>query len=335
MVTIKDIARSAGVSHTTVSRALNDSPLIKNETKKKIREIAEQLDYVPNLSAKGLVNQKKYLIGLFFSSIHQGTSSSFLADTIAGIRNALDGNYGLSVESIDTLDQEKDAKLQRYDGVIVMSQSDEDQPFIDYLKQQAIPFVVVNRCIPDKSIYNVFANDAEGVTQAIDYAIRLGHKKIAYIGGKENFRSTNERKKGVLESLRKAGLLIENDYFLTGDYSLQSGLEQMNQLLSLPELPTLVFCGNDDMAIGALRSITLAGFSVPQDISLIGFDDSPVVSYLNPPLTTVHKPLREISEQGTKMLLSLIQGTPPSKKKVQLTTTLNIRQSVKEANSRS
>ena len=132
MVTIKDIAKAAGVSHTTVSRALNNSSLIKNETKQKIRQLAKEMNYSPNYSAKGLVNQKKYLIGLFFSSLHKGTSSNFLADSIAGIHSVLDTNYSLSVESIDVVDL-TEINLQRYDGLIVMSQSDDDQPFIDYL----------------------------------------------------------------------------------------------------------------------------------------------------------------------------------------------------------
>lgn len=206
MVTIKDIAKAAGVSHTTVSRALNNSSLIKNETKQKIRQLAKEMNYLPNYSAKGLVNQKKYLIGLFFSSLHKGTSSNFLADSIAGIHSVLDTNYSLSVESIDAVDL-TEINLQRYDGLIVMSQSDEDQPFIDYLKEKEFPFVVVNRHINDPAVINVTADDAAGVMQAVDYGIGCGHTKIAYIGGKKNFRSTKEREKGVLDSLKKQASL--------------------------------------------------------------------------------------------------------------------------------
>ena len=313
MVTIKDIAKAAGVSHTTVSRALNNSSLIKNETKQKIRQLAKEMNYSPNYSAKGLVNQKKYLIGLFFSSLHKGTSSNFLADSIAGIHSVLDTNYSLSVESIDAVDL-TEINLQRYDGLIVMSQSDEDQPFIDYLKEKAFPFVVVNRHINDPAVIN--------------YGIGCGHTKIAYIGGKKNFRSTKEREKGVLDSLKKASIPANPAYFLTGDYSLESGLKNMEYLLSLSDLPTLVFCGNDDIAIGALRAVHSAGLRVPQNISLIGFDDSPVVSYLNPPLTTVHKPLKEMCQVGTKLLLDLIEDRPIEQSKMELSTLLMLRESI-------
>ncbi|HAQ0178779.1 TPA: LacI family transcriptional regulator [Enterococcus faecium] len=327
MVTIKDIAKAAGVSHTTVSRALNNSSLIKNETKQKIRQLAKEMNYSPNYSAKGLVNQKKYLIGLFFSSLHKGTSSNFLADSIAGIHSVLDTNYSLSVESIDVVDL-TEINLQRYDGLIVMSQSDDDQPFIDYLKEKEFPFVVVNRHINDPAVINVTADDAAGVMQAVDYGIGCGHTKIAYIGGKKNFRSTKEREKGVLKSLKKASIPVNPAYFLTGDYSLKSGLQNMEYLLSLSDLPTLVFCGNDDIAIGALRAVHLAGLRVPQNISLIGFDDSPVVSYLNPPLTTVRKPLKEMCQEGTKLLLDLIEGRTIEQSKIELSTLLILRESI-------
>ena len=136
MVTIKDIAKQLGISHTTVSRALNNSPLVKPETREHIKSVAKELNYVPNFNAKSLVNQKNYMIGLFFSSISQGTSSSFLVDTITGIRSVLEASYSLSVEGIDEIQNLSDINFQRYDGILVMSQSETDQAFIKYLKQQ-------------------------------------------------------------------------------------------------------------------------------------------------------------------------------------------------------
>src|SRR5699024_8403689 len=130
MVTIKDIAKLAGVSHTTVSRALNNNPLIKKETREQIQKIAKELNYAPNFNAKSLVNQKNYMIGLFFSSISQGTSSSFLVDTIKGIRSILDDSYTLSIEGIEDIQHWEHVNFQRYDGILVMSQSDGDHAFL-------------------------------------------------------------------------------------------------------------------------------------------------------------------------------------------------------------
>lgn len=328
MVTIKDIAKVAGVSHTTVSRALNDNPLIKLDTRKRIQKIAEELNYVPNFNAKSLVNQKNYMIGLFFSSIDQGTSSSFLVDVITGIHSVLDESYSLSVEGIDEINALERVNFQRYDGIVIMSQSDNDGPFIEYVKQQHIPFVVLNRPLDDKDIINVLADDADGVTEAIDYAIQLGHKKIAYIGGKDDFRSSNERKQGLINSMEKNQLPVNQDYFFRGDYSIESGFAEMKRILSLVPLPTLVFCANDDMAIGAMRAAAEGNFQIPKDISLIGFDDSKLVAYLNPPLTTVHKPIKKISQTGTELLLDMINGAKIKPQQYRIKTSLQVRDSV-------
>ncbi|MBL1230206.1 LacI family DNA-binding transcriptional regulator [Enterococcus sp. BWB1-3] len=328
MVTIKDIAKTAGVSHTTVSRALNNSPLIKEATRKKIHELAAEMNYVPNFNAKSLVNQKNYMIGLFFSSIEEGTSSSFLVDVIKGIHSRLDESYGLSVQGIDEIQNLEQINFQRYDGIIIMSQSDSDQGFIDFLKQQQIPFVVLNRQLEDKHIINISADDAAGVETAIDYAISQGHRKIACIGGIEGFRSARERKAGLINSLTKHHLPINVTYFFEGDYSIEGGFQEMKKILLLKDLPTLVFCANDDMAIGAIRAAEESGLHIPQDISFIGFDDIPFVAYLNPPLTTVHKPINEISRQGTELLLNLIAGNQTTSSQVKIPTRLEIRKSV-------
>lgn len=328
MVTIKDIAKQLGISHTTVSRALNNSPLVKPETRTHIQSVAKELNYVPNFNAKSLVNQKNYMIGLFFSSIRQGTSSSFLVDTITGMRAILDASYSLSVEGIDEIQQLSKINFQRYDGILVMSQSETDQTFIEHLKQQNLPFVVVNRLVDDPEIINVVADDAQGVMTGIEYAIALGHQKIGYIGGIETFHSSNERRKALVASLKKHDLPIIPTFFCSGDYSLESGFQQMSQLLKNPELPTLIFCANDDMAIGAMRAIDAAGLKIPHDLSIIGFDDTPITSYLNPPLTTIHKPLKKISQLGTELLLKQIDHIGISQNRYEIPTTLVIRQSV-------
>jgi len=328
MVTIKDIAKIAGVSHTTVSRALNNSPLIKETTRKKIHELAAKMNYVPNFNAKSLVNQKNYMIGLFFSSIAEGTSSSFLVDVIKGIHSRLDESYALSVQGIDEIQHIEHINFQRYDGVIVMSQSDKDQDFIEYLKQHQIPLVVLNRQLEDKDIINISADDAAGVEAAIDYAISQGHRKIGYIGGIKGFRSTSERKSGLINSLKKHHLPIIASYYFEGDYSIEGGFQEMKKMLSLPALPTLVFCANDDMAIGAVRAAEEKGLKIPKDISFIGFDDIPFVSYLNPPLTTVHKPINEISQRGTDLLLRLIAGNQSVNRQIKIPTQLKVRKSV-------
>lgn len=328
MITIKDIARVAGVSHTTVSRALNGNPLIKKETRDKIEKIAANLNYVPNYSAKSLVMKKSYTIGLFFSSIDQGTSASFLVDVIKGINHVLDENYNLTVNGIDGIHNLDTIIPQRFDGILVMSQSDADNTFIYHVKKMGIPLVVLNRQLEDRGIMNVVANDREGVQEAIDYAVAQGHHRLAIIEGKTGFKSSTERKQGFLDSLLDHHLPLTSEYFVTGDYSIESGYTMMCTLLALPEPPSLVFCGNDDMAIGAMNACFAKGMIVPTHISLIGFDDIMFARYTNPALTTIHRPIVDISELGTQKLIELMALPQTHPEQLFVKTTLMVRQTV-------
>lgn len=332
MITIKDIARIAGVSHTTVSRALNNNPIIKKETREKIQAIAEELNYVPNPNARNLVMQKSYTIGLFFSSIDAGTSSSFLVDVLKAVNHVLDDQYNVVVRGIDSIKDLDAIVSQRFDGIIVMSQSDEDNQFIYHVKQMKIPLVVLNRPIEDPTISNVIDNDRLGVKEAIDYAISLGHRKIAIIEGQKGFRSALERKEGYLDSLKANQLTINPDYMKQGDYSIESGFSKMNELIDLPEhsRPTLVFCSNDDMAMGAINACYQRNIRIPNDISLLGFDNLVFSRYTTPPLTTVGRPIYEISTKGTELLLHLIEHPDTSAEQIVVNTEFIKRETLKE-----
>lgn len=331
MITIKDIARVAGVSHTTVSRALNGNPLIKKATRERIERIAAEMNYVPNYSAKSLVTKRSFTIGLFFSSIEQGTSASFLVDAIKGITHILDENYNLTVNGIDSVQHFSSILPQRFDGILVMSQSDEDNAFIYHVKKIGIPLVVLNRQLEDPGIMNVVANDREGVKEAIDYAVSQGHHRLAIVEGKPGFKSASERKQGFMDSLIAGRLALHPDYFALGDYSIESGYAAMSKLLELAERPTAVFCSNDDMAIGAMNACYARKVRVPEEISLIGFDDIMFARYTNPALTTVRKPIAEICELGAAKLVQLLQQpeTPPQQLFVK--TSLVVRDTVARA----
>ncbi|OWA37320.1 LacI family transcriptional regulator [Saccharibacillus sp. O16] len=307
MITIKDIARAAGVSHTTVSRALNGNPLIKPDTRERIVRIAAEMNYVPNYSAKNLVTQKSNTIGLFFSSIDQGTSSSFLMDALKGIRQALDESYLLTVNGIDDVLHLDRVHPRRYDGILVMSQTEHDNAFIYHVKASGIPLVVLNRQLDDPSIPNVAADDRGGGRAAADHAYELGHRQIGIIEGRPGFKSSAERRLGFMESLIAHGLTPNPAHFVQGDYSIESGYAAMIQLLEAPERPSAVFCCNDDMAIGAMNACFDRGISVPEELSLIGFDDMVFARYANPPLTTIRKSVLEIGREGTKLLLERME----------------------------
>lgn len=329
MVTIKTIAKIAGVSHTTVSRALNDNPAVKEKTRKKIKKIALDLGYVPNLSARGLVNNRTYTIGLFFSNINEGTSSSFLTEVIKRFHDALDKEYMLSVNSIDDLDDFNIAMQSRLDGIIVVSQSQCDDAFIDYVHQTKIPLVVLNRSLIVEDICNIGFDDYLGAYQAAEYGIRMGHQTFGMIQGIASFHSTTERTKGFLDAVHKQNLTVIEPAIVAGNYSSESGYRAMKQILLLPEPPSFVFCANDDMAIGALKACSELNVRVPQDISIVGFDDSLFSAYTIPALTTIKKPIDQLAQLGMQALSQLMSATEPTTDKELIKPDLIIRDSVR------
>ncbi|MFS0637651.1 LacI family DNA-binding transcriptional regulator [Mesobacillus foraminis] len=329
MVTIKDIAKLANVSHTTVSRALNNSPLIKEPTKKKILEIAAQMNYTPNFNAKSLVKQKSYTIGLFYTSISNGTSPSFFADTLKGVNSVISQEYNLFVRGIDDYSDYSSIGRQRYDGILLMSQSVNDNAFIYHVMEKNIPFVVLNRDIEEKKIINILSDDKEGARQAVEYLIGHGHSDIAIIEGKQGFKSSQQRKEGYISALIQHGIQIRSEYSASGNYDMESGYRAMEQLLSLNTRPTAVFCSNDDMAIGAMNAIFANELKVPDDVSVVGFDDIGFAQYTMPRLTTVKRPVEQISVEGAKKLLSLLNGNEQRREKILANTELMIRDSVK------
>jgi len=309
-VTIKHIARAANVSHTTVSRALNDSPLIRPETKARIRAIAESLGYSPNISAKSLVLDRSYNIGLFFSTIRVGTTSTFLHDAVRGAGSVVADPYNLVVRGIDDCRGSVfPLSRKRFDGLLVMSQSEEDDDFVRSAHDAGIPVVVLNRKTSVPGVASISSDDRGGVRRLTDYLIGCGHVRIASIEGKPGFKSTEERREGFLEAFRRRGLSEPpEEYRQPGSYDIESGYAAMKRLLELRPRPTAVFCFNDEMAVGALKAIREAGLEVPRDLSVAGFDDAAIAAYLTPALTTVRRPIERISREGAELLMRLVNG---------------------------
>lgn len=326
--TIKDIAKIAGVSHTTVSRALNDSPYISSETKDRILSIAKHLNYTPNYNAKSLVLDKSYNIGLFFSTLNEGTSSSFFHDTVRGVNSVVNSRYNLVIKGIDDYDDYSFINKKSFDGIITMSQSLKDEVFISKVLEREIPQVVLNREVSGLSVINILSDDKKGAFNAVEYLISQGHKDIGIIEGKENFKSTVERRQGYLDALDKHGIAPRKEYIVKGKYNLESGYNGMKKLLELETKPTAVFCSNDDMAVGAVKAVLEKKLGVPEDISLVGFDDSVFSAYISPALTTVKRPIEEISREGAKKLLNIIESKEQRRQTIYINTELVVRGSV-------
>jgi LacI family transcriptional regulator len=328
-VTIKDIARIAGVSHTTVSRALNDSPLVNEETKRRIRRIAESMNYTPNYSAKSLVLDRSYHIGLFFSTLNKGTSPHFFHETVKGVHAAIGSRYHLIVNAIDRFQGHYSPVTRKaFDGVIVMSQSDRDEPFIRHVLDKQIPLVILNRNAGSLQAVHVLSDDQAGSFRAVEHMIRQGHRRIAIIEGKAAFKSSQARKNGYLQALAANGIEPDARYAAIGGYTLEGGYRAMLELLRTHPLPTAVYCSSDEMAVGAMKAIAEHGLKVPDDISIAGFDDDVYSAYLSPALTTVKRPVETIGRIGAEKLLRDIENGGTAIETIYVDTELVIRQSV-------
>jgi LacI family transcriptional regulator len=309
-ITIKDIAKLAGVSHATVSRALNDSPLISDITKSKIKKIAKDNNYIPNYSAKSLKLDKSYNIGVFLSAF-EGTSASFFYSYIKGINKLMkEGNYNLVVKAIDDLEGNYSmVNTKHYDGILVISQKKEDDVFISYIGSLNIPVVILNRKVNIKGTTCVFSDDRDGAYQAVNFLINQGHRKIGLIKGKEGFLNSKERLAGYKLAMDKSGISIDNNYITSGKFDVISGYNGMNKILeNNKELPTAMFCSNDEMAFGAIRAITEKGLRVPEDISVVGFDDIDMCKYITPSLSTVRREITKVAYSGTKILFNMLDN---------------------------
>ncbi|MEI7027866.1 LacI family DNA-binding transcriptional regulator [Paenibacillus sp. y28] len=328
-VTIKDIAKLAGVSHTTVSRALNDSPLINQETKWRIQELARSMNYTPNFNAKSLVLDRSYHIGLFFTTLNTGTSAGFFYDVVRGVNSVIKDRYNLIVKGIDDYKDFISITKKSFDGIIIMSQSRNDNALIQDLKQKGIPLIVLNRDVKEKDIVNILSDDRIGADRLGEHLIRLGHRRIAIISGPDGFQSTQVRRDGFIDALRRHGIEVKPEHQVKGEYDVESGFAAMEKLLAADDRPTAVFCSNDDMAVGAKKAIEEAGLQVPDHISLAGFDDNLFARFMTPALTTVRRPIERISKEGAARLLDIIENKVRLEEKLYIQSELVVRQSVR------
>lgn len=330
-ITIKDIAKMLNVSHTTVSRSLNDSPLISKETKDKVKELAKQYNYKPNFSARGLVLSKTYTIGLFFSTLRTGTSANFFLRCVRGVNSIVKDTYNLAVEAIDDYEDFGHITRRHFDGIIVMSQSPNDDEFIAHIVKENIPLVVLNREIIGQYVTTILSDDQKGAYDLTKYIIECGHRDIAFIEGKPEFLNTHKRKQGFLRAHIDAGLEFNEGFALPGKYDHESGYQAMQRILDMKELPTAVFCSNDEMALGAMKAIKQRNIAMPDEISITGFDDMGFTAYLTPSLTSVLRPIEEMSREGAQILLSKINQYQTTESQIiNLKAKLIIRDSVKK-----
>lgn len=327
-VTIKDIAKQAGVSYSTVSRALNGIGRENSERRKTIIKIADDMGYVPNQAAINLKLSRSYVIGLYFSTISKMSSPFVLHDVLTGVYSIVGNQYNVSVKGIDMHDPGT-LNPSYYDGIIVLSQRDEDLLFMREVLEKNIPVVAICRTVSE-DVPNVTTDEARAMERAMDYLIANGHRRMGVIEGQLNLDSTRLRHQGWQTSVRKNGLDPETISYISGNYRYASGYQAAKELLA--KQPTALLCFNDEMAFGAREAIVEAGLRVPEDVSLIGFDNWDMSEYGTMKLTTVERSMSEIAKEGTRILLKRLETGVVDNRRVYLDNRLVIRDTVKNLN---
>jgi len=307
-ITIKDVAKQAGVSHSTVSRALHGSSLISDETIERIRQIANEMGYSPSATARSLKTNRSHALGVIVSNI----DDPFFSEILQGIEETAQERGYSMLMAASQRDPEReraivqDMRERHVDGLIICSASfsvEQRRKLLEY----GIPIVMVNNQAAEEYRYSIYHDDVDGSRQVTRYLIELGHQRIAYLGNSLSGRTTLDRLNGFRQEIKSAGLNIFTGYTHEVPGSRPNdGLAALDHFLSLPQPPTAIFCYNDMLAIGVLNGLHKANIRVPADISVVGFDNIVFSAYTNPPLTTFDQPKRYIGAEAARLILGLL-----------------------------
>lgn len=327
-VTIQDVAKTAGVSVSTVSRVLNGKVDVASDTQDRIRSVIDDLGFTTNLAARSMRSHKKNLVGLIMPDI----AYPFAIEVMKGVNRAIaESEFDLLVYT--TGDVRKSGRAyheQKYvslltnsisDGVIIVA------PVAGEFNIDA-PIVSIDPLASNPNYPAVHATNYVGTADAMQYLLGLGHKRIGYISGRAELESSNRRLKGYRESLENAGISIDEQLIAAGDYTTETGVNGARQLLALENPPTAIFASNDQMAMGVYQVAEEMGLRIPDDLSVVGFDNITESKYMG--LTTVDQFISEMGYVATHMLIKLINGVPVEDQTYRMQTQLVIRNSCKE-----
>lgn len=312
MVSIKDIARAAHVSHSTVSRALRNSPLVNSETSAIIHKIANEQGYTVSAVGRSLVNRRTNTIGVVVTSI----ADPFVGEIVNGIEEvALAHDYSLFLatchaDPVREVHAVRSFQERRVDGILVNA-SRVGALYLPVLEEMKVPIVLINNEHPGQFVHSVTIDNLNAGREAARHLVALGHKRIGYLGNRFGLQADMERFSGYRQILEEADIGFQPELVAHGDGRPEGGMSAMERLLALPEPLTAVFCYNDMEAIGALRAIRERGLTVPGDVSVVGLDDLFLASYTDPPLTTIQQPKHQMGRLAVEILLQLLSGEKP------------------------
>ncbi len=328
---IKDIAEIAKVSTATVSRVLNNSPLVDEFTKERVIKVIQQLNYKPSLIARSLIKGKTHLLTLIVPPTPNFFSAFYFTQIMNGISDALTQyEYRLMIYQPHGYDAKLGYPPQleefQMDGLFMIAPLMEDR-LVKHCETEKIPTILINA--RSHILDWIDLNNQTASIKVIETLVGLGHKKIAFIPGLMGY-NTVARLEGYKEALQKHSIRFDSSFIEGGDYSLESGARAAKKLLALPKKITAIYAANDLMAIGAIQAIREAGLSVPGDISVFGFDDSDAARFSQPPLSTVKQPFYNMGKRAVQLLVERVEKPEMPPRYEEMEGEVILRQSTKK-----
>lgn len=324
---MKDVARLAGVSTSTVSHVINKDRFVSEAIRLRVEDAIRTLNYAPSALARSLKLNQTRTIGMLITA----SSNPFFSELVRGVeRSCFERGYSLVLCNTDGDEQRMNRNLEtllqkRVDGLLLLC-TETHQPSPAIMKRYpAIPTVMMDWSPFDGDSDVIQDNSLLGGDIATRYLINKGYTRIACVTGPLDKTPARLRLEGYRAAMRRAGLRVAEDYEVIGDFEFAGGLRAMQSLLALPEPPQAVFMGNDAMAVGAYQALYQAGLRIPQDIALVGYDDIELASYMTPPLTTIHQPKDELGELAIDVLIHRMAQPELQQQRLQLTPVLMVR----------
>jgi LacI family transcriptional regulator len=319
-ITIGDLARHLDLSKATVSLALNNSPLVADATRQRVREAAERFGYRPNYFGARLSRGKSDMIGLYILGGTEkqcnwtlASSWMFYHPILKSVSDELSKHgyrFNLEVVSAEQVVTQGviSSVIQEgsLDGMLLVVQDEIDYSFLDVVAEKQFPFVVLNARVAE-NISSVKIDNEIGARQAVSHLVELGHRRIAHLSGPDKDLNAIERREAFRKAVLGAGLEWSPSLLYYGDWQRESGWRAVRQFLELDHPPTAIFCANDHMAIGAMQALREAGLEVPKDVSIIGFDDTELCQVVMPKLTTIRQPVDLMGQLGAQVVLRQIE----------------------------
>ncbi len=331
-VTIKDVSKDADVSIKTVSRVINNEANVAEATKKKVLASVKKLGFKPNKSAQSLRSKKSYMLALLYDN----PNKSYLADVQSGIFNACKNTgYNLVIQECDY----KSSKLKtdiiefvenfKIDGLIVTPPLSDMEDFLEELEENQIDYSVIAPSTMNPESLYVSSNDYEAAYTLTSEIIKHGHKDIGFIKGHPKHSASHLRFNGYLDAIKNHGIKRNDQWIKQGNFSFKSGFDAGVEIFHSKKIPTAIFASNDSMAAGIMKSAQMKGMQVPQDLSLAGFDDSPIAHQIWPALTTVKQPVEKMAAHAAKILIAKFDGLAEKTKSKEFKSDLIVRESLR------